>query len=186
MATTPLRNSYVETGKLYFWTATVHNWLPLLASDSYKNIVIDSLQHLSESGKVRVYGFIIMPNHIHLIWSIFSNGSKESTKGSFLKYTAHQFQKQLVNDHSEELNKYWVNTSNKSFEFWQRDPLAIELFTLPVAMQKLEYMHRNPVRDHWQLCKYESDYKYSSASFYETGKSEFGFLFDLSAYFYGT
>ena len=42
-----------------------------------------------------------------------------------------------------------------------------QLFTPPVFQQKLNYIHKNPVRA--RLCKFVEDYRYSSARFYETG-----------------
>jgi len=41
-------------------------------------------------------------------------------------------------------------------------------------MQKLNYMHENPLRA--GLCKYFLEYKYSSAMFYHTGKDDWRFL----------
>jgi putative transposase len=58
------------------------------------------------------------------------------------------------------LSAYKVETENKNYEFWQRDPLAIPLFTLEVAMQKLNYLHNNPLKEHWNLVKDPCDYKY--------------------------
>jgi hypothetical protein len=34
----------MELEKVYFFTATIHNWLPLLRKDSYKEIIISSLK----------------------------------------------------------------------------------------------------------------------------------------------
>jgi hypothetical protein len=42
-----------------------------------------------------------------------------------------------------------------------------------VFMQKMEYIHYNPVNA--GLCAYPED-NYSSAKFYETGKDEFGIM----------
>jgi putative transposase len=56
----------------YFFTATILNWNNLLAGDKYKNIVAESLQFLTENNRIRVFGFVIMPNHIHLIWKILN------------------------------------------------------------------------------------------------------------------
>jgi hypothetical protein len=43
-------------------------------------------------------------------------------------------------------------------------------------MEKLNYIHHNPVQEKWNLCRYPEDYKYSTAKFYETGKGNWGFL----------
>ncbi|MCW3106593.1 MAG: hypothetical protein JWQ09_1099 [Segetibacter sp.] len=50
-----------------FFTATILEWKHLLADDAFKNIIISSLQFLVKDGRVIIYGFVIMPNHIHLI-----------------------------------------------------------------------------------------------------------------------
>jgi putative transposase len=41
------------------------------------------------------------------------------------------------------------------------------------------YIHSNPLADHWNLATRPEDYIFSSASFYEKGKDEFGFLKDI-------
>ncbi|MFZ1527276.1 MAG: hypothetical protein WAT19_00870 [Ferruginibacter sp.] len=50
----------------------------------------------------------------------------------------------------------------------------MELFTPAVLLQKLEYIHLNPVRA--GLCKYPEEYKYSSAAFYLNGNDPFGIV----------
>ena len=79
---------------------------------------------------------------------------KETPSGSFLKYTAHQF-KTMVS--SEELIKIRVSAANKKHEFWQKDALAIELYTPDVAYQKLEFFHLNPMGERWNLVEYPYD-----------------------------
>lgn len=92
------RNSHIEKGEIYFWTATINGWKPLLAGDGYKEVIIDSWQYLSDQGKIDVFAFVIMPNHLHSIWRVKEANGKESPQGSFLKYTAHRFQKMLLVD----------------------------------------------------------------------------------------
>jgi len=69
-----------------------------------------------------------------------------------------------------------MKATNKQYEFWQRDSLAFELTKRSTALQKLDYIHNNPLAVHWQLCKAPADYYYSSAKYYETEKDNFGFL----------
>jgi putative transposase len=175
----PKRKSHIDRGEIYFWTATINNWQRLLEKDEYKDVVIDSLQYLTDEGKIDVFAFIIMPNHIHLIWRVNEPNGKESPQGSFLKYTAHTFKKMLRAEEKGKLSAYKVETENKNYEFWQRDPLAIPLFTLEGAMQKLNYLHNNPLKEHWNLVKDPCDYKYSSARDYELNEKNFPFLKDL-------
>lgn len=173
------RKSYMEIGEIFFWTATINKWQRLLDDDRYKDVIIQSLDYLTTAGKIDVFGFTIMPNHIHLLWRTNQLNGKETAQGSFLKYTAHTFKKMLIREHPRKLLPYKLNASNKNYEFWQRDPLAIHLYTRKVAFQKLNYIHANPIAKHWQLVKDPIDYKYSSASYYATGEKSFSFLRDL-------
>ena len=173
------RKSSMQIGEIYFWTATINSWFTLLHDDRYKQIVVESLRYLSNTGTIDVFAFVIMPNHIHLIWRINGLNGKETPQGSLLKFTGHELKKMLKAESPELLAVYKVDAVNKSYEFWQRDPLSIRLYTKSVAIQKLKYIHYNPLAEHWQLVKDPCDYTYSSAAYYETGETKFEFLKDL-------
>ena len=173
------RKSYMDIGEIFFWTATINKWQHLLMDDRYKDVIISSLEYLSREGKTDVFAFVIMPNHVHLIWRANEPNGKESAQGSFLKYTAHEFKKMLKREKPDELFNYASDAVNKAFEFWQRDPLAVALFRKKVAVQKLRYIHYNPLAEHWKLVSDPCDYKYSSAKYYELNKKEFEFLKDM-------
>ena len=177
------RKSKTSIGKIYFWTATIHNWYNLLEDDLEKETILNSLKYLSGKKLITVYAFVIMPNHIHLIWQLHANNGKESSKGSFMKFTAHLFKQHLKLKGG--LEKYKVDLANKSYEFWRRDSLAVEIRSYKVARQKLEYIHANPVTGKWMLAKDDISYKYSSAGYYESGDDEFGFLSNLFEVFDG-
>ena len=89
----------------------------------------------------------------------------------------------LYREDKRQLQSFKVDEPNKKHEFWQRDPLAIPLYTRKVALQKLEYIHRNPLAEHWQLVKDPCDYNYSSARYYELNEKNFSFLKDLKEEF---
>jgi putative transposase len=175
------RKSYAALGKIYYWTATIHKWHYLLDEESNKRIFLQQLKKFADKGFVTIYAFVIMPNHIHLIWKQNKMNGKETPFVSFLKHTSHQFLKKLKL--SGEVVRYKVAVSNKEYEIWQRDSLAVEIYSKAVAIQKLDYIHANPVRGAWQLAKDDINYYYSSAMFYESGKNDFDFLKDLIAVF---
>ena len=177
------RKSYTAINKIYFWTATIHKWIPLLDGPINKQIIIDSLKYLSDKDLITVYGFVLMPNHIHLIWQQNNLNGKETPKGSFLKHTAHFFLKELKANGN--FKHYEVNQANKKHEIWQRDSLGIEVYSREVAKQKLDYIHFNPVSGKWNLAKDDLDYHFSSARFYEKGVDDFGFLKNIFTIFDG-
>lgn len=173
------RKSHIEKEEIYFWTATINGWKPLLANDKYKEVVIGSWQYLTDQQKIDVFAFVIMPTHLHVIWRMNERNGKESPHGSFLKYTAHCFQKMLRQESTDILDLFSIDASNKNYEFWQPDSLAIPLYNRKTAFQKLKYIHNNPLAEHWQLAVHPCDYKYSSARYYELNEKNFVFLRDL-------
>ena len=48
-----------------------------------------------------------------------------------------------------------------------KKPLSVDLWSENVMMEKIRYIHENPVRA--GLCAYSDEYKYSSALLYKTG-----------------
>src|SRR4051812_10041737 len=118
------RKSDLEHGGIYFWTATINGWKHLLTDDSMKIEIIQSLQWLTQRNLVSVYAYVIMPNHLHFVWTIKENNGRESPQGSLQKFTAHRFRKILYQSQPEVLKEYQVDANNKLHEFWQRDSLA--------------------------------------------------------------
>ena len=135
------RKSYNTTNKIYFFTATIHNWLPLLLLNNNQQLIIDYLKKLCDEGFITVYAFVLMPNHVHIIWQQNKLNGKETPQGSFLKYTAHEFLKKLKASGQSFL--YEVNAANKKHQIWQRDSLSVEIYSRAVAVQKLQYIHFN-------------------------------------------
>ncbi len=76
-----------------------------MADDKMKQIIISSLQFSVNDRRVKVYGFVIMPNHIHLIWQIQDGHEKAKVQQSFLKYTAQQMKFMLAKTNEAELAK---------------------------------------------------------------------------------
>jgi len=179
------RNSYTELNEVYFWTITINNWYHLLKTDTNKILVINSLQWLVQNKLVEIYGYVIMPNHIHLMWQQLKMNGKEFPKNSFEKFTAKTLVNQMKGQQDNELKNYAVNASDRKHNIWLRDPLAIWVFDREMAAQKLDYMparqchsggHLNPLQPHWALCSSPEDYMFSSAAFYEKGKDEFNLV----------
>ena len=137
-----------------FFTATILEWKHLLADEKMKDIIINSLQFLVNDGRVIIYGFVIMPNHIHLIWQIQDKFERAKVQQSFLKFTAQQMKFQLLKNDTATLEKYKVKASDREYQFWERNPLSIDLWSRNVFLQKLQYMHSNPTQPHWKLCTF--------------------------------
>ena len=157
-----------------FFTATNLEWKKLLQPDKYKEVIINGLRFLVKEQKVRLFAFVIMVNHIHLIWQMCAGQDPKSVQRDFLRYTAQKIKADLGKFHDKVLEQFRVDAKDRKYQFWERNPLSVELRTRKVFYQKLEYIHKNPVRA--GLCSFPEEYKYSSARFFETGIDNWGFL----------
>jgi len=157
-----------------YFTASIRNWLPLLATDKYKNIITDSLRFLVENKRIELNAFVIMDNHIHLVWQPLTGHTLTSIQLSFMKFTAQNIKFALAIDNPALLEKCKVNKTDREYQIWKRKPLSIELSSEKVFLQKLEYIHNNPVKA--GICLYPEDYHFSSALFYEKGIDHFKML----------
>ena len=93
------RNSRMRIGEVYLWTSTVKDWNHLLNQDKYKTLIIDCLKELTVKQLIKVYAYVIMPNHIHLVWELLEKNGKEMPHALFNKKTAHEILKDLKFNH---------------------------------------------------------------------------------------
>jgi len=166
----------MNLGDVYFWTDTINDWNHLLKPDKYKQLILDIWRIQVEKRLIIIYAFVIMPNHLHVLWELRSMNGKEMPHASFNKATAHLITKDLKENHPADLPPFKVKDKERSYRIWQRDPLAILMDSKQKLEQKLGYLHNNPLQKRWNLVISPEDYLWSSALFYETGKDEFGFL----------
>jgi putative transposase len=158
-----------------YFTATIHEWQPVLADDKHKDIIIESLQYLVNRKRIELNAFVIMSNHIHLIWQALTGFTSSNVQASFMKYTAQQIKRSLIkNNKPDILDAFKVNKYDRDYQIWKREPLGIELLNETMFKQKLEYIHYNPVKA--GLCTLPEEYYYSSARFYVDGANSFGML----------
>jgi len=115
-----------------------------------------------------------MNNHVHIIWQPLFGFTPSAIQTSFMKHTSKQFKAALQKNDTITLATYKVNKYDRTYQFWKREPLSIELRTPAVFNQKLEYIHNNPVVA--GLCSKAEDYYYSSAHFYQDGTDVFKML----------
>jgi putative transposase len=135
-----------EANPLLFTTATILEWKHLLKKDEYKQIIVDSLRFCVENKRIKVFGFVIMPNHTHLLWTINPTWKLENVQRDMFKFTAQQFKFDLLKNHPKVLEQFYVGAKDRAYQFWERNPLSIECYTRDVAWQKLNYIHNNPCR----------------------------------------
>src|SRR5260221_7667675 len=79
------RYKVFETHRPYFLTCTIVGWLPVFTRSETANMLLDSRRFLQREERLRLYGYVILENHIHLVAQA-ENLSKEI--GDFESFTA--------------------------------------------------------------------------------------------------
>ena len=172
-----MRKSTMLLNEVYFWTDTVKDWKHLLKPDKYKQLIIDTWKKLVDKKLIKVYAFVIMPNHLHVIWEMLRKNGREMPYASFNKATAHLIIRDLKENHPAVLPFFKEHDNiEREFRVWQRDPLAILMDSKDKVFQKLDYLHLNPLQEHWNLATQPEDYYWSSAKLYEKTIDDFKFL----------
>jgi REP element-mobilizing transposase RayT len=157
---------------MYFLTFTVVDWVDVFTRQCYRDIITDSLAYCRKEKGLKVWGYTIMSNHMHSILSA-TNGNLPAVVRDFKRHTASHILKKI--QEPTESRRDWMlkrfEFAAKSsarcgqYQFWERSNRAKLCETMPFTLQKLDYIHANPVRA--GLVERASDWVYSSASNYQ-------------------
>lgn len=159
-----------DPANLYFITTTAANRAHFFSPDKHKQIIVDSLNYMRLEGWFRLYAFVVMPNHIHLLVRFLSPFTLPSVMRDFKKYTA----KQIIRCCEAENNMKVLasfrqaarSSQKQNYRVWEEGFDARDVFSLDFLIQKFDYIHHNPCQAHWRLVEKPEDYHWSSACFY--------------------
>ena len=113
---------------------------------------------------------------MHFLWQLHDGINKAAFQRDLLKFTARSILKFMLMNDDPLLQQLQVNAADRQQQVWERNSLSIDIWNEKVFIQKMNYIHSNPVQFKWRLAKVPEDYEYSSALFYETGIDKFCFL----------
>jgi putative transposase len=166
-----LRNRSLFLDKnCFFVTTTCRNWLPLLRPDLNKKIVCDSISFVNNKFKCCILGYVIMPNHIHLILFFKENNQLSAWMRDMKKFTSTEIRRAIDRSgNSALLEKLRFAENDRVFKIWEDRFDDLYLENKRLLEQKLKYIHLNPLQARWRLVMLPHEYTYSSAMFYETG-----------------
>lgn len=66
------------------------------------------MKHLVTQQRVIIYGFVIMSNHIHLIWQLQAGQKRADVQRDFLKHTAQTIKEHMLLHKPTELEAFLV------------------------------------------------------------------------------
>jgi len=93
---------------MYFITSTIIDWTPLLINEKIMQIVTDSFTYCRRNKGLRLFGYVIMPNHKHAIIATEEGKQIPGVVRDFKRHT------------SQEISNYLKGLGDKSDLFWLR------------------------------------------------------------------
>jgi len=165
---------FYEAHATYFLTTTVTKFSNIFAERELALILLSNLNFYLKDFKASLHGFVIMPNHLHLLVTMGDKGNVSQFMGRLKEFSA----KQIIGwcqDNKASLLKIFADSAEKhkpqhEYQVWQArfDDLRVEGNNM--FDTRLDYIHANPVQEQWKLADNPEDYEFSSARFYEKGE----------------
>ena len=142
----------------YFATWTVVAWQPVFTRRDYFDVIVHSFEYCRGHKGLALYAFVIMPTHVHLIASAAEGGSFSALMGSMKRHTSREIHRLLEQDRRGDMLTICRDHApmDQDFALWQAEYHPEAVVGQPMAIQKLRYVHENPVRagfvddpEHW-------------------------------------
>ncbi len=151
----------------YFLTFQVVNWVDIFSRKVYRDIILDSFAFCRKEKGLKLWAYIIMTNHVHCILRA-RGGNLPDIIHDFKRFTASKIIK-TINQIPESRRDWMIkrfefaakyNSRNSQHQFWTHDNHAELIMNESFFLQKLNYIHQNPVRAGW--VERPEDWLYSS------------------------
>jgi putative transposase len=165
---------FQHSGHSHFVTFCCYHRRRLLTTDESRRIVESALERVRRKFRLQVYGYAVMPEHVHLLLSEPQrdashvrtaplkpkdglNGpplyreTKQNTLADALKSLKQGVSRRLIGD---------------AEHFWQKRYYDCNIRDYAQFVEKLRYIHRNPVKA--GLCERPEDWEWSSFRHYAT------------------
>jgi putative transposase len=139
---------------LHFITFSCYQRLPLLKGARARDAFVRELAQLRERMGFRLIGYVVMPEHVHLLLSEPPRGTPSNVLHDLKLRTARRLRNPVLGEGSREPLR----------AFWQARFYDFNVFTEKKKREKLEYMHGNPVIR--GLVAHPEDWPWSSWSNY--------------------
>jgi len=151
-----------RTTPAYYLTSVAHDRLPIFQTTKLAQVAAQALDEARKSAGLLIFAYVLMHDHIHII----TDSSR--TIADTLRFTNGIVARRVINylkenNFEESLNKLRIQTRDRKHKYalFQHHPNAFEIYGEDTMMQKVNYVHMNPVRA--EIVEHSNDYQFSSA-----------------------
>jgi REP element-mobilizing transposase RayT len=159
-----------------FITGATYRRVPVFATHKHCEIFVDNLRFYRRKYGFDVFGFVLLPDHYHLLLNV----PPEVSLTDLLRDFKSAVGKQIVEDLKKTNQRVLLHRlkllhpprrhKDARFRVLQPDNFIKRIVSDKFFQQKLDYIHLNPVRE--GLAENPADYPYCSARWYARGEEE--------------
>ncbi len=161
--------SFNEQKSVYFVTTTCKHHHHYFETDEVKHILCNAILNCNALHDADLIGYVIMPNHIHLLLRIRNRDKLIKYMHSLKTYASAAVRHTLILRDPVNALILAYHRKRQTYKVWEDGYHWKEVFSTEFLIQKLDYIHRNPLQEKWKMVERAEDYLYSSAGFYMTG-----------------
>ena len=136
--------------RAHFVTCTIVEWLPVFTSSACCDILVESFLHCRQNKRLKIYAWVILDNHFHAILaapdlSAVLRDLKSFTARGILQQLPAEGRDWLLN----QLRYYRGGHKPNPYQVWQEGSHPQVIMDDATMLQKLGYLHNNPVKRGW-------------------------------------
>ncbi|HKR13485.1 MAG TPA: transposase [Pyrinomonadaceae bacterium] len=154
-----------DSPSLYI-TIVTKNRLPVFQTDRMRELLCTAIDEARRSGGFLLFAYVIMLDHLHLLTS------RPSTTSDLLRFLKGITARRVIdylkaNGYSSSLAKLQHQERERRYKYslWQTEKNVLPVFSEGMFIEKMNYVHRNPVRAGLVECA--SEYRWSSARIWQ-------------------
>ena len=158
---------FQATRNLHFVTFSCYRRRPYLGSALSRERFLKILDEVRCRHKFQLVGYVVMPEHVHLLISEPSQGNPSKVLQVLKQKVSQSLRGEGPSSKSPEHAP--AAEESEPAAFWQRRFYDFNVWNEEKLKEKLNYMHRNPVDR--KLVRHPKEWPWSSWSFYEKGEN---------------
>ncbi len=134
---------YYGAGDLHYVTFSCYQRLPLLGSGQRRDLVLRALEAARRNYQLLVVGYVVMPEHVHLLVSEPQRANLSTALKALKQGVSRRVLRRLRRGCRQ---PGLFGDGGELKRFWQARFYDFNVWTAKKRVEKLRYMHRNPVK----------------------------------------
>jgi len=132
-----------RTGATYFFTLVSYRRNPILCLPPIRSALRRAIQHVRHARPFDIDAWVLMPDHLHCIWTLPDGDTDYATRWSMIKSAASQ--SALVSTVATGTRKP-SHIAHRDASIWQRGLHVHQIRDDRDFQRHIDYIHFNPVR----------------------------------------